>query len=268
LPAIAQEPSPVINFGREAIKEGRTAAHEKVEADWARTFRRAKFPYYWVGMNTMTGANEAWFVSFYDSFADIEKANKAEESALKSDNDMLDARDGELRNSSRSQILVYRKDLSYHPERAVLGKTRYFDVSVYQVKLGKSEQFRDGLKTYLSGMEKSGYPLPVLCYQVVAGGHAGTYHFVTPMESLAALDSSDEYNKKASEALGPDATSKLRQSTGEIFSSIETTYLKVNPNMSYLPASVESADPDFWRPKPAAAPKPAAPKPVTPKPGQ
>lgn len=268
LPILAEEPSPVINFGREAVKEGRTAAHEKIEAEWARTFRKAKFPYYWLGMNPMSGPNEAWFVSFYDSFADMEKADKTLESVLKNESEMLDARDGEVRSGSRSQILVYRKNMSYHPERAVLGKTRYFDVTVFQVKLGKSQEFRDSLKTYLSGLEKSDYPLPILCYEVVAGARAGTYHFVTPMESLAPLDSADDNGRKMAEALGPELMSKLRASTGDIFSYMETTYLRVNPNMSYVSPSVESVDPDFWRPKPAAAAKPAAPKLAAPKQGQ
>jgi hypothetical protein len=266
---MAEDPSAVITIGREAIKEGRSAAHEKVESDWARAFRKAKFPYYWLGMTPMTGVNEVWFISFYPSFADMEKSDKLVEGTLKNETDLLDSRDGELRAGSRNQIAVYRKDLSYHPDQAVLGKSRYGMLTIYSVKLGHSEDFMQGAKTYMSGLEKSGYPLPVLCYEVVAGSHDGTFHFFTPLESLASLDSMNSYDQKLAEALGPDAMSKLEKSMGDIFSSVETTYFRMSPNMSYLPAKVEDVAPDYWRPKPTAAEKPAAPRPpATPKPGQ
>jgi hypothetical protein len=269
-PAIAEEPSAVINISREAIKEGRSAAHEKVETDWARAFRKAKFPYHWMGMTPMTGVNEVWFINFYSSFADMEKADKQVEStALKNESELLDARDGEMRTGTRTVIATYRKDLSYHADQAVLGKTRYGMLTVYQVRLGHMEEFLQGAKTYMAGVEKSGYPLPILCYEVVAGSHDGTFHFFTPLESLAPLDSMHDYDRKLAQALGPDAMSKLEKSMGDIFSSVESTYFKVNPNMSYLPAEVEAADPDYWRPKTAPAPKPAAPKPAAAaKPGQ
>ncbi len=224
-PAIAEDPAAVITITREAIKEGHNAAHEKVETDWARTFRKAKFPYHWMGMTPMTGVNEVWFIGFYSSFAEMEKADKqVENTPLKSEADLLDARDGEMRSGSRSMIAVYRKDLSYHPDQVVLGKARYGMLTVYQVRLGHGEDFREGAKQYLSGLEKSGYPLPILCYEVVAGGHDSTYHFFTPLESLTPLDSMPSYDQKFVQALGADGASKLEKSMGDIFSSIESTY--------------------------------------------
>ena len=262
--AICEEPAAVVLIGREAIKEGKSAAHEKVENEWARAFRRAKFPYYWLGMSTMTGPSEVWFVSFYHSFAEIEQSDKKVEStALKNESELLDARDGELRAGSRSMVAVYRKDLSYHADQAVLGKARYAMLGIYQVKLGHVQEFEEGSKQFLAAFEKSNYPLPVLCYQVVGGGQEGVFHFFTPLESLAPLDSMREYDKAMAEAMGAEQMEKLTKGMGDVFTSVESSYFRISPKMSYLPAEVEAVAPEFWRPKPAPAPKPAAaPKPA------
>ena len=53
--ALCEDPPPVIQIGRESVKEGRAAAHRKVETDWARSFRRAKFPYHYLALESMTG---------------------------------------------------------------------------------------------------------------------------------------------------------------------------------------------------------------------
>src|SRR6266849_6526865 len=109
LAAICADPPAVIQIGRESIKEGRSAAHRKVETDWARAFRRAKYPYHFLALETMTGANEIWFISGYPSFAAIEEGDRLiENGPLKNEFDLLDARDGELRATSRSMLAVYR----------------------------------------------------------------------------------------------------------------------------------------------------------------
>jgi len=153
---ICEEPPAVIQIGREVVKEGRVAAHRKVEADWTRAFRKAKFPYHYLALEAMSGAGEVWFVSGYPSFAAIEDGDaQIEKGSLKNDMDLLDARDGEVRASSRSMIAVYRKDMSYHPERASLGKTRYMAVNTFRVKLGHTGDFVAGskmLKTSLLGL--------------------------------------------------------------------------------------------------------------------
>src|SRR4051812_3502906 len=123
---MSEEPPAVLQIGREVVKEGRSAAHRKVEADWSRSFRKANFPYHYLALEAMTGPGEAWFLSAYPSFAAMEDADaQFEKGPLKNEMDLLDARDGEVRASSRSMIAVYRKDMSYHPERWIPGKTRY-----------------------------------------------------------------------------------------------------------------------------------------------
>jgi hypothetical protein len=253
--AFGQDPSPVITLSREAIKEGRSSAHEKVEADWANAFRRAKYPYYYLGMTPMNGTSEVWFISMYQSFADIEKSdNMMDHLPLKNESDMLEARDGELRSGSSNEILVYRPDLSFHPTELPLGKYRYAVDTIYRVRLGHMQEFLDGSKLFLAAMAKSGSPYPSQVYEVV-GGHQGVFHIFTPLEALAPIDSMSTVETKMAEAMGPETMAKAIKSEGDIFESVDTTFFRINPKMSYIPAEAEALAPDYWRPKPAPAKK-------------
>jgi hypothetical protein len=256
--AICADIPPVIMIGREALKEGRSAAHEKVEADWARAMRRAKFPYHWIGMNAMTGPGEAWFISAYPSFAAMEDADKQiDKSTLKGEIEQLDARDGELRSASRSMMAIYRKDMSYRPDQANLAKMRYMGLTTFHVRLGSGELFREGGKKFVSAYDKSNFPLSMLAYQVIGGVPEGTYLFFTPMESLKSMDSMPQYERAMVEAMGSDEMSRMMKSEGQVFSSVDSSFFRINPMMSYVSKETEDIDPAFWRPKPMG--KPASP---------
>ncbi len=70
LAVLAQEqgPPPVLQIGRELIKEGKGAAHEKTEAAFVRAFRKADFPGHYLALSAMSGPNEVWFVEAFPSF--------------------------------------------------------------------------------------------------------------------------------------------------------------------------------------------------------
>src|SRR5207249_1971652 len=100
--AICAEPPAVLQIGRESVKEGRSAAHRKVETDWARAFRKSKYPYHYLALEAMTGAsNEVWFAIGYPSFSAMEESdNLMMKDPLKNEMELLEARDGELRSTS------------------------------------------------------------------------------------------------------------------------------------------------------------------------
>lgn len=260
VPAFCQEPPAVLSIYREVIKEGRGSAHEKTEGDWARAMRRAKFPAHSVALTTMAGPNEVWFVERFESFAKMEEAMKAFDSGpLKNETEMLDARDGELRATSSNMIAVYRKDLSYHPERWNVGKIRYVGVTRMQLKLGAMIDFMKGTKEILAAYEKANFPMPMLAAQVVAGAPNGTFLIFMGSESLAVYDKMEEYENAMMQAMGQERAMEFMKGEGAVFQSIANTMFRVSPGMSYVSKETEDADPAFWRPKAAAAPaKPAA----------
>jgi hypothetical protein len=253
--APSNEPPAVLQITREAIKEGRGAAHRRVEQDYANAFRKNNFPFHYLGLSAESGPNEALFLTAYPSFAAVEEGDKlSQKTALKNDLELVEARDGELRAESRTMTAVFRKDLSYMPANALpVGKFRYMMIDNYRVRLGQNEGFMAGAKVILDGYRKANIGATVVCYQVIAGAPNGVYLFLVPMNSLKEMDSATANDKALTEAAGADALSRLRKSEGEVFQNIESTLYAVSPEMSYMTKEQEDADAAFWRPKVTAA---------------
>jgi hypothetical protein len=247
----SNDPPAVIQIGREAIKEGKGAAHRKVEQDFANAFRKNKFPYHYLGLSVESGPNEVVFLSAFPSFAAMEEQDAlAQKAPLKNDLELVEARDGELRSESRTMTAVFRKDLSYMPANPLpVGKFRYVMIDSYRMRLGQNERFLSGAKTILAGYKKIDYPSSVLCYEVIAGAPEGLYLFLMPMDSLKRMDSMQADDKALADAVGADVLKGLTKSEGDIFQNIESTLYSVSPEMSYLPKEEEDVDPGFWRPK-------------------
>jgi hypothetical protein len=249
------KPAPVLQIFRESIKEGRSTAHEKLEAEYAALFRKVNFPGHYIALSAMSGSGEVWFVMPLQSFAASEELDKAmDKEPLKSSTGMMDSRDGELRSGSRIMWAVHRPDLSYGASRFNPAKTRYVVAGTFRVRLGKDEEFASGAKMYLGAHEKANIEECILAYQVVAGAPSGTYLFFTMMESMAAMDGGPERMQKVQQAMGEDNFARLMKGSGDLFASIEDTMFQVRPGMSYPPQSVVDADPAFWKPKPMAKP--------------
>lgn len=257
LPSFAQNPSAVLQITREVVKEGHSSIHEKTDTDFPKVLRKSKFSYHVLALNSMSGANEVWFVIGYPSFEDVAKGgSEFDKQPLKGDFELQDARDGEHRVSSRSMTAVYRKDLSYHPELASLGKTRFLTIGSYRVKLGHQEDMMAGSKTLYGALEKANLQFPVLAYEVIAGVPDGLFLFIEPMESLKTLDEAPARDRAMIGAMGAENFSRFNKGTGDVFTTMETDLFSVNPSLSYMSKETEDVDPDFWRPKPAAKPAP------------
>src|SRR5215468_8286461 len=71
-PAPADPPA-VLQIFREEIKQGKNALHETVEVGYVQAFTKAKWPTGYLGMTSVSGPNEAWFLVPFDSFAAFEK---------------------------------------------------------------------------------------------------------------------------------------------------------------------------------------------------
>jgi hypothetical protein len=174
----AQQPGPpkVLRIFREDVKEGKGPAHEKVEARWAQTMARFKYPANTLALTSLTGTSQAWFLEGHDSFAGIGEAEAfSSKPAYRSEIDALDAQDAEVRSSSRQWIAVFRNDLSYRigPMLESLPKARYVNVLIFRVHQGRDQEFVDLAKTAVAALGKSGSDQPVAVYQVFSGAPSG-----------------------------------------------------------------------------------------------
>lgn len=257
--AWAQGPPPVLQIIREVNKEGREAAHEKIETEWAAAARTAKHPQRYVGFATISGASEYWFLDPMDSFATFEEWDKASSiEPYKSISANLNARDGEVRASSRTYWAVYRPDLSYNPEKATPARHKFIEVTTLRGRLGHEEEFNEAAKQYYAAWHKANIDAVVVGYEVVSGAPSETYLLLSMMSSMKEMDNGAANGKAIMEAMG-DNFSQFMKSSGEALLSMDSTLLQVKPGMSYPPQQIIDADPAFWKPKAAAtaAPKPA-----------
>jgi len=257
------EPPPVLRIFREDIKEGKGAAHEKSEAKFAQAMLKNKYPVNSLGMTSVSGTNQAWFLEAHASFASIGQSQAALDSPEFGTLDILDA---ESRASSRSWIAVYRADMSYHAKELVetLPKARYFNVITFRVRQGKDEEFAAVAKAAVAALAKSGSDQSAVAYQIVSGAPSGTYLLFEPTASLKTLDDQPARSQAFARAMGDSGMKKFMKDVADAVASTEAVLFQFNPKMSYVSKDFAAVDPDFWTPKPAktvTSAKPAA-KPV------
>jgi hypothetical protein len=263
----ASGPPKVLQIFREEVKPGKIVAHEKWETGWPRAFAKAGWTTYYLGITSVSGPNEAWFLTGYDSFAAWEKdrANLDNTAALKAEDDRLSQGDGEFLSGARSIVAALREDLSSKTS-IKLGTMRYFRIVTYRVRPGHETDFADAAKIVRDAYEKAKVDVPWAAYQIVSGMPGPTFLVFLPMKSLEEIDAAQARSKTIQEAEGEENAKKLQKLASDGFLSSESNLFAFNPKMSYIAPETASADPAFWTPKPAAAPaaKEKAKKPAKP----
>jgi hypothetical protein len=246
------------------------AAHDKTESAFIAAEQKAKFPVYYIAMNSMSGKARALFMTRYDSFADWEKDNKLVDSnpTLGAGLEHAALADGELLDEVDSVVYTYDEDLSFHPH-SDLDKHRVYQISVFHVRPGKQKEWREVVKMVKDAHEKAGTSAHWGMYEIAFGAPDGTFIALTGDPSMSAIDLGYSEDKKFVAALGGDeGMRKLDEKFGDAVESSHSELFTVNPKQSYVSDDWIKADPGFWRPKaatmPAAKPAAMAPKKPTP----
>ena len=253
-----QGPAKILQIFREEVKPGRSAAHERLEAGYARAFKAARRSPY-LAMSTIAGPNEAWFLVRFDSYAAMEAENDAieKDSTLTQALGQLDEADAAFRTGQRAMIAEYREDLSYRPLENI-GGIRYVDVIIFRVRPGQVPTFEEARAISKKAHEQAKVDEHWAVYEIGSGMPAGTFLMLFGYKTLGELDT-QPHNDAYRDALGAEGRAKVQKLTGDSVQSIETMTFKFSPKMSYPPAWLTKADPDFWSPKPPAMTKSATP---------
>ncbi len=261
--AAAQEASPdlsppkVLQIFVESVKPGKGAAHEKVETGWPAAFRKAKWPTRYLGMTSMSGSGEAWFLSGYDSFAALEadNANVEKNPVLARELERLSQADGDMLSATRGVLASYRPDLSYRPDIDV-GSMRYFALTIITLKPGYDSAYADVRKLVNAAHDKASMDEHWAMYQVASGMPGSTYLLLIPMKSLQEADAAKESHGKAyGDALGESGRSQLREFARTGIESTDSKLFAFSPKMSYPRDEWVAKDPKFWAPKAVTAAK-------------
>ena len=245
----------MLQIQREAVRPGRSAAHAATEMAWGQAYAQAGFQTHWLGMTTITGPDEAWYMSGYDSFAAMEKIDSAvnDNPAMSAQRDKLAAADGDHVSSLSSFIARHSASLSYQADVS-LPTMRYMSVDVVRVKPGYESQYNAAWRMLVAAHEKAKMNEHWAVYVVESGMADTTYLFFYPRKSLADVDAAGPmHGADFGAAVGETGRRQLEDMTREAVVSSTTMHFRLRPSFSHLPKAWSDAD-SFWA-VPAAAPK-------------
>ena len=248
-------PPKVLTIFREYTKPGKAGTvHEKTESLFVQAMKRANWPTHYLAVESLSGKSRALFLTGYDSFAAWEKDTLAtqEDKALMAALEHASAVDGELLSETDSTALVFREEYSLRPE-VDIAHMRYFEISRYQVKHGHDKDWDEIVKLVTAAYKK----IPDAhwaTYSAVYGFPETTYIIFNPMKSAAEIDKNFAAGKGFEEAMGEEGMKKLAELSAAAIESSQTNLFAFNPRMSYPADEWVKADPEFWKPKAAAAP--------------
>jgi hypothetical protein len=229
-------------------------AHEKTESMFVQAMKQAKWPTHYLAVESLSGQSRALFLTGYDSFAAWEKDTLAtqKDKALAAALDRAAAADGELLSETDTAALAFREDYSLRPE-VDIAHMRYFEISRFQVKQGHDKDWDEIVKLVTAAYKK----IPDAhwaTYSAVYGFPDTTYIIFNPMKSAEEIDKNFATGKDFEAVMGEEGMKKLAALSAAAIESSQTNLFAFNPRMSYPADEWVKADPEFWKPKAAAAP--------------
>jgi hypothetical protein len=254
-PTSASTPAVLVIY-REEVKPGRVAAHGLNETAWAQAFAKAGVPQHWLGMTTMAGPTEAWFLSGYGSYAEFQQAEDAVEAApaMQAIADKFSSLETDLINRTTAIVANFRPALSYQSEVS-LPTMRFMQVDVIRVKAGQDRELRAAWRMSAEAHAKAKMDEHWAVYESAAGTADLTFFFFYPMKSLAEVDKAGPVHGEDAfrTAVGENGREQMREANRAI-ESRQTYIFRLRPSMSTLPKEWVDADPTFWTVK---TPEPA-----------
>lgn len=248
----------LLTIVREEVKLGRAADHSKFEAGWPAAYEKAKSPDYYLAMVSMTGPNEAWYVTPYASHAAIGEGMKRDNAnaVLSAELARLSKGDAEYISGVRTIQALGRPDLSYggFPD---LTKARFWEITTFRVRPGQDQSFEAAAKAYASAAKRVAPQTSFRTYQVIAGMVGPTYIVFSTVNSYAEFDQMGEQGQKTMAGVTPEEGAALDKAGREALISVESNRFRLDPVQSYVSAEVKATDAAFWMPKKAVA-KPAS----------
>jgi hypothetical protein len=244
-------PPEILQIYTDPVKPGKLAEYTRVEKEAAQACARAStWPF--IALQAITGPQEVWFVSGFDSYAAMERSAEpfARNATLAADLGRLADGKANLVSDPHTIFLRYRDDLSRNAG-LVPRQTRYFNVTVVTVHPGHEHEYEESQRLIRSARESAGATDNRAVYQVLSGIANNTYISFSPYRSFRgaaeALDGLLDYDD-----LDDGVRGHIRDLLSTSVVTTETFIFSVNPSLSNPAGEWIADDPDFWRSWPTA----------------
>jgi hypothetical protein len=239
-----------LHIFREHLKPGRAADHAKWERGWPAAYEKAKSPYNYIALESLSGPPEVWYVMPLASQAAYEEAMAEgnDDPALSAETERLSRGAREFLKGSDQIQAAAMPDLSYGTFPAI-GKMRYWEITTFHVKPGHNDSWVAATKAYIAATKRSAPDASWRTYAVVAGAPGDTFLVLSSQASFAEFDKAMADGQKIWEGVTEEEGATLTKFMREGVASVITNRYRLDPGQSYVNAETRAADPDFWEPK-------------------
>ena len=252
-PLFAQQqvppPPDILQISRDPVKPGKMAEYKRVEGEAATACSRANtWPY--MTWQSVSGPDEVWFVSGFDSYAAMERSAEpfVRNAGLAGELSRITDSKSNLVSDSRTVFLRYREDLG-HNRGLMRPQTRFFTATMVQVVQGHEHDYEESQRILRGVRERAAAADNRAVYQVVSGMPQNTYLTLSPYHSFReageALDGLVDYDD-----LDDTVRGRLRELLGTSVASTQTFIFAVDPPISNPAGEWIADDPEFWRSSP------------------
>ncbi|HSM18360.1 MAG TPA: hypothetical protein VK845_15340 [Gemmatimonadales bacterium] len=240
----------VLQIFRERLKPGMSAAHEKNEIGWPQAFAEAKYPNYYLAVESMTGDPEVLYLAPFDSYTAWGKADAVigANATLSAALDRLAAADAAYVESMDVIEAVAAPELG-HGAFPDLNKQRFWDISVWRIRPGHGKAFAEAVAAYVKVVTRAGGKANWRTYRVTGGMPGGTYLMFSSVASFAEFDAVMADDAMIGQAMTPDEQAYFAKFFKESVAYSESNKYRLSPTMSYVAPETKAADPAFWNTK-------------------
>jgi hypothetical protein len=247
-------PPNVLVMQREMLKPGKSGStHEQTERNFVQAMAAAKSTSHYFGMDSMSGPSRSLFFAGFNSFAAWEKDNHAtrDNASLAAAIDHASVVDGELLEKYEQNVFALRPDMSLNMGNLL--HMRYMEVLRFEILPGHEHDWEDIVKMYVEGYKKAVPEAHWVTYEMAYGvADGGVFLVLNPLKSLDETDRNMADSKKFVEAIGPVGMKRMAELTAASVKSQQSNLFEFNPKISYPQDEWIKAEPEFWKPAPAA----------------
>jgi len=249
--SMGNHPPKILTITREFVKAGRQGfAHDKSESMFVSAMAAAKWPTHYLAMDSVSGKPRSLFFTGYDSFAAWEKDVQGQQknTTLSTALDRANEADGALLDSTETSAFFYREDQSFNAT-VDIPHMGYFEIVAFRVRPGHEKDWDDAVKlvkdAYAKGLPDAHWAIYQAVYAPAGGAQ---YIVITPMKSMAEIDTAFSNLPKFTAAMGTDGMKKLNELSASAIEESATNLFAFSPKKSYVEEDWIKEDPGFWKP--------------------
>lgn len=245
-------PPAVLQIGREFMRPGKAQAVAQIERDGVAEAARLNNPHPWLALASVSGRDDHWFLSGYDSYAAVDQEYERVGAipAVARLFAEMPGRKAELLIEPRIVFARYREDLSYS-RGLTAAHTRFFLVTTVQIHPGHGADFAELRRIVRGGHQRARAADNISVYEVDSGMPDGTFLIFSAAASFDEAGALSQFHGRGLEnALSPQDRTRLRDLSNTAIESSETVLFSVDPSMSYPAQEWIQADVEFWRGNP------------------